>query len=122
MIKRFIRKDKENFYGGEIIKEISNKDMIEGMLLLTEDGFKVKKINVNELDDICMVVVDNVKKEVRFLKKVYMVEIKYNKIFENIEQAEKYRDEYDGTLRCFTNELRDKRDERIDNNYDFTSY
>ena len=51
MIKRFIRKDKENFYGGEI----SDKEMIEGMLLLTENDFKVKKINVNELDDICII-------------------------------------------------------------------
>ena len=51
-----------------------------------------------------------------------MVEIKHNKIFENIQQAEQYREKYGGTLRCFTNELRDKRDEIIDNNYDFTTY
>ena len=122
MIKRFIRKDKENFYGGEIVGEITNKDMIEGMLLLTENDFKVKKINVNELDDMAMVVVDTEKKEVRFLKKCYMVEIKHNKIFDNIQQAEEYREKHGGTLRCFTNELRDKRDERIDDNYDFTTY
>lgn len=34
MIKRFIRKDKYNFYGGEIVGGISDKEMIKGLLML----------------------------------------------------------------------------------------
>lgn len=78
-------------------------------------------MNINEFNDVCMVVVDNKKKEVRFLKKFYTVEIKHKKVFEDAKKAEEYRDKHDGTLRCFTNDLRDKRKEKIDN-FDFTSY
>ena len=122
MIKRFIRKNKDNFFGGEIVGEISDKELIKGLLLLKKEDYKIDVMNINEFNDVCIVIIDNNKKEVRFLKKCYTVEIKYNKIFENIQQAEEYRKKYGGTLRCFTNELRDKRDERIDNNYDFTTY
>lgn len=122
MIIRFIRKDEGNFYGGEMMGEVSTNDMLEVIAILKEDDYKVKNINANELDDICMIVVDNVKKEVRFLKEFHIVEIKFNKIFEDMEQAEKYRDKYDGTLRFFTNELREKRNEKVGNNFGFTSY
>ena len=122
MIKRFIRKNKENFYGGEIVGEISDKELIKGLLLLTEHDYKISRMNINEFNDVCMVIVDNAKKEVRFLKKFYIVETKHNKIFEDTKKAEEYRDKHDGTLRCFTNELSDKRKERIDDNFDFTSY
>lgn len=122
MIKRFIRKNKENFYGGEIVGKISDKEMIKGLLALKEYDYKIDMMNINEFNDVCMVVVDNNKKEVRFLKKFYTVEIKYKKVFEDVKKAEEYRDKYDGTLRYLTNELRDKRKERIDDNFDFTSY
>lgn len=122
MIKRFIRKDKEKFYGGEIVGEFSNEELIKGLILLKEDDYKVDSMNINELNDVCMVVADNKKREVRFLKKFYIVEIKQNKIFEDAKSAEEYRNKHDGTLRTFTNELREKRKEIIDYNFDFTSY
>lgn len=122
MIKRFIRKNKENFYGGEKVGEISDKEMIKGLLMLKEYDYKIDMMNINEFNDVCMVAVDNNKKEVRFFKEFYTVEIKYKKIFEDSKEAEKYRDKHDGTLRYFNNELRDKRKERIDDNFNFTSY
>ena len=70
--------------------------MIDGVLGLTEYGYTVKKISTEQLDDICLVVVDDEKKEVRFLKKFYITEIIYNKIFENLEQAEEYRQKFGG--------------------------
>lgn len=123
MIKRFIRKNNKKFYGGEIVGEFSDEEMIKGLLALKKEyDYKIDMMNINEFNDVCMVVVDNNKKEVRFLKKFYTVEIKYKKVFEDVKNAEEYRDKYDGTLRYFTNELRDKRKERIDDNFDFTSY
>lgn len=122
MIKRFIRKDKEKFFGGEIAGEISDEELIKGVILLKEYDYKVDSMNINEFNYVCMVVVDNKKREVRFLKKFYIVEVKQNKIFEDAKSAEEYRNKHDGTLRTFTNELRDKRKQKIDDSFDFTSY